>query len=277
MTGQPRVPGSAWRPLKSDKTEQKGSHTICHISPKTSFPSNMIGLYLYLLEISGNHQDSSTPEVRMPSSFTSSPGPRPCRPSWSLASEHQYAQGQCQWRLHTPVDWDTFNHLFSRGFSGFNKTPRKTFVESVHSTSSYPNHENRKRSASQSRTARTTLSNMFREQCIHHGITVYRASNADPKQNHQYSLIRLAEHLAIAGTAPSATSKNPTPGICFPSWPSIWWTFSKAGDVPWHSGTQPASPRKRFSQNCRPGHLSEIPKSKAPRHLNLHNMRKLHQ
>lgn len=112
-------------------------------------------------------------------------------------------------------------HLQSPIFAGLNKTPRKTFVESVHSTSSYPNQENRKRSASQSRTARTTLSNMFREQCIHHGITVYRASNADPKQNHQYSWIRLAEHLAIAGTAPSATSKNPTPGICFPSWPSI--------------------------------------------------------
>lgn len=149
--------------------------------PKTSFPSNMIGLYLYLLEISGNHQDSSTPEVRMPSSFTSSPGPRPCRPSWSLASEHQYAQGQCQWRLHTPVDWDTFNHLFSRGFSGFKQTPRKTFVESVHSTSSYPNQENRKRSASQSRTARTTLSNMFREQCIHCGVQgIKRWPQAEP-------------------------------------------------------------------------------------------------
>ena len=177
MTGQPRVPGSAWRPLKSDKTEQKGSHTICHISPKNKLSFK----HDWFVPIpAGNHQDSSTPEVRMPSSFTISPqGPRPCRPSWSLASKHQYAQGQCQWRLHTPVDWDTFNH----SFSGFKQTPRKTFVESVHSTSSYPNHENRKRSASQSRTARTTLSNMFREQCIHYGITVYRASNADPKQS----------------------------------------------------------------------------------------------
>ena len=204
MTGQPRVPGSAWRPLKSDKTEQKGSHTICRISPKNKLsfkhdwfvpiPAGNIWKSSRLFNTRSTHA--------IPSHFTISPqGPRPCRPSWSLASEHQYAQGQCQWRLHTPVDWDTFNHLFSRGFSGFNKTPRKTFVESVHSTSSYPNQENRKRSASQSRTARTTLSNMFREQCIHHGITVYRASNADPKQNHQYSWIRLAEHLAIAGNS----------------------------------------------------------------------------
>lgn len=271
---------SSWFGLKAAEVWQnrtKGKpHFVPHLSQKQAFLQTWLVCTYTCWKSSRLFNTRSTHAI--PSHFTISPqGPRPCRPSWSLASKHQYAQGQCQWRLHTPVDWDTFNHLFSRGFSGFNKTPRKTFVESVHSTSSYPNQENRKRSASQSRTARTTLSNMFREQCIHHGITVYRASNADPKQNHQYSWIRLAEHLAIAGTDPSATSKNPTPGICFPSWPSIWWTFSKAGDVPWHSGTQPASPRKRFSQNCRPGHLSEIPKSKAPRHLNLHNMRKLHQ
>ena len=100
------------------------------------------------------------------------------------------------------------------------KNPRVDSVQCyimLQSTSSYSNHENRKRSASQSRTARPTLGNMFREQCIHCGV---QASNSDPKQNHQDSWIRLAEHLDIAGSNPSATSKNPTPGICFPSWPS---------------------------------------------------------
>lgn len=75
------------------------------------------------------------------------------------------------------------------------------------------------------------------------------------------------EHLDIAGSDPSATSNN------LISFLAIWWTFIKAGGVPW----QAPSLQVRETDFRRTAVLNTFLRYLKARSRHLHNMRKLHQ
>ena len=75
------------------------------------------------------------------------------------------------------------------------------------------------------------------------------------------------EHLDIAGSDPSATSNN------LISFLAIWWTFIKAGGVPW----QAPSLQVRETDFRRTVVLATFLRYLKARSRHLHNMRKLHQ